>query len=70
MKRIPKHINTYCTYCKALGELKVVALWRISYDQSKRACEAHREELEAYEKKRRLLDSHYSEADYQTWARL
>lgn len=48
MKRIPKHINTYCTYCKALGQDKVVALWRSCH----RSCEAHKEELAAYEKER------------------
>ncbi len=43
----------------------------ISYDQSVRACEAHKEELADYEKKRdRMNGRDYSEGDYQSWLRL
>jgi ribosomal protein L44E len=68
---IPKHINTYCTFCKALGELRVPALWRLSDDQANRACEGHREALVEIEKARdRVNGREYSEGDYQTWVRL
>lgn len=70
VKRIPKHINTYCTFCKAEGKLKIVALWRLSYDHNNRACEDHREALAQVEAKRKLMDGCYSEADYQSWMRL
>lgn len=70
MKKIAPHVNTYCTFCKAEGIEKVKASWRISYDNSSRACEHHKMDLKLVEDRRRLLDDHYSEADYQTWMRL
>lgn len=70
MKKIAAHINTYCTFCKAAGVLKVPAVWRISYDLHNRACDLHRPELEKIEARQREQDKHLSEADHQTWMRL
>lgn len=69
-KKIKPHINTYCTYCKELGVIQVKALWRVSYDDSKRACDEHKQNLVEYEEKRRKLDGDYSEGDYQSWLRV
>lgn len=70
MKRIAKHVNTYCTFCKSKGIEKQPALWRVSYDLTNRACDLHRPDLQEIEDKRRKIDGHLSEADYQTWMRL
>lgn len=70
MKKIAAHINTYCTFCRAAGIEKVKAVWRISYDLHKRACDAHRSDLEKIEQKQREQDGHYTEADHQTWMKL
>lgn len=69
MKRIASHVNSYCPFCKAEGVDKVKAIWRLHYI-SDRACEHHKQDLRLLEDRRKVLDSHYTEADYQTWMRL
>ena len=70
MKRLAPKATYYCTFCKAEGNMKEKAMWRISYNFQNHACDRHKVNLLAIEEKRRLLDSHLSEADYQTWMKL
>lgn len=66
MKKLSPKINSYCTYCKVEGRLKVRAWWVVSnYDKQNRACDDHKDMLPKPKK-----DDYYTEADYQTWMRL
>ena len=70
MKRLKPQMNPNCRWCKALG-LRVPAVYiSDSRDLRESACESHKGDLQELDDKRRRLDAHHSEADYQTWMKL
>lgn len=68
MKRLKKNqLHYWCDYCTPKT---VKATHRMTYGFDKFCCFAHIENLKEDEKLRDEMESHLTEADYQTWYRL